>query len=180
MFKNSVYKYFLQTYKNLNHKISHSILKLCPVLAKKIGHSTVINSCFIVVCSNFIVFYICQTYSASLRQLMLSGDIELNPGPFAQDNMIQSSPYTILKSRLAEQGLQLLDVGGAGDCFFRAVSHQLYKDPCYHVHVRTAGVQYMTNNPERFIESNTEMVNIFPNAYSNKDKKYNIYFLCLI
>jgi len=79
---------------------------------------------------------------------MLSGDIELNPGPFVQDNTVQPLPYRTLKARLAEQGLKLLDVGGAGDCFFRAVSHQLYNDPCYHVRVRTAGVQYMTNHPE--------------------------------
>jgi len=61
---------------------------------------------------------------------MLSGDIELNPGPFVQDNTVQPLPYRTLKARLAEQGLKLLDVGGAGDCFFRAVSHQLYNDPC--------------------------------------------------
>ena len=49
-----------------------------------------------------------------------------------------------------------LDVGGAGDCFFRAVSHQLYGDPSHHLDIRTAGIAYMRENPERFIESNTE------------------------
>ena len=33
---------------------------------------------------------------------------------------------SLLKNRLNEFGLQPLDVGGLGDCFFRAVSHQLY------------------------------------------------------
>ena len=37
----------------------------------------------------------------------------------------------LLQSRLTEQGLRLLDVGGAGDCFFRAVSHQLYGETNY-------------------------------------------------
>ena len=33
-----------------------------------------------------------------------------------------------MQSRLGEFGLQSLDVGaGAGDCFFRSVSHQLYR-----------------------------------------------------
>ena len=45
---------------------------------------------------------------------------------------------------------------GDGNCLFRAVSHQLYGTQNYHYQVRAAGVQFMTNNPERFIESNTE------------------------
>ena len=40
--------------------------------------------------------------------------------------------------------------------FFQAVSHQLYGDPNHHVLIRQAGVQYLSNNPERLIESNTE------------------------
>jgi len=81
----------------------------------------------------------------------LSGDIESNPGPFTQDNTL-----AIFQSRLHEQGLQSMDVGGAGDCFFRSVSHQLYGNANNHMTVRTAGVQYLKNNPERFIESVTE------------------------
>ena len=41
--------------------------------------------------------------------------------------------------------------------FFRAVSHQLYAlygDPNHHLLIRQAGVQYLSINPERFIESN--------------------------
>ena len=53
--------------------------------------------------------------------------------------------------------MKILDIGGAGDCFFRAVSHQLYVEPSYHMNVRsTHGVQYIRNNPERFIESSTD------------------------
>jgi len=48
------------------------------------------------------------------------------------------------------------DVGGAGDCFFRAVSHQLYGDSSHHLHIREVGVQYLRDNPESFIESNTK------------------------
>lgn len=53
-------------------------------------------------------------------------------------------------------GRSALDVGGGGDCFFRAVSHQLYGNANNHFFVRTAGVQYIVHNPEKFIESNTE------------------------
>ena len=53
-------------------------------------------------------------------------------------------------------GLQSLDVGVADDCFFRSVSHQLYGNSNHHIRIHTAGVQFMRENPERFIESNTE------------------------
>ena len=41
----------------------------------------------------------------------------------------------MLQSRLVQHGLRILDVGGAGDRFFRAVSHRLYGEPSYHVNV---------------------------------------------
>ena len=50
-----------------------------------------------------------------------------------------------------------VDVGGEGYCFFQTVSHQFHDDPNHHLLIsRQAGVQYLGNNPERFIESNTE------------------------
>ena len=47
-------------------------------------------------------------------------------------------------------------VGGEGYRLFRTVSHQLHDDPNHHLLIRQAGVQYLSNNPEPFIESNTE------------------------
>jgi len=32
----------------------------------------------------------------------------------------------------------------------------MYGEPSYHMNIRSIGVQYMRNNPERFIESNTD------------------------
>ena len=66
------------------------------------------------------------------------------------------SSENLMQSRLGALCLQSIDVGGAGDCFFRSVSHQLYDNSNHHMHIRTAGVQFMRDNPERFIESNTE------------------------
>ena len=67
------------------------------------------------------------------------------------------SSENLMQSRLGELGLQSIDFGGAGDCFFRsAVSHQLYGNSNHHMRIRTAGVQFMRDNPERFIESNTK------------------------
>ena len=66
------------------------------------------------------------------------------------------SSENLMQSRLADLGLQSIDVDGAGDCFFRSISHQLYGNSNYHMHIRIAGVQFMRDNPERFIESNIE------------------------
>ena len=66
------------------------------------------------------------------------------------------SSENLMQSRLGELGLQSIDVDGAGDCFFRSVSHQLYGNSNHLMHIRTAGVQFMRDNPERFIKSNTE------------------------
>jgi len=46
----------------------------------------------------------------SRAKTFTSGDIELNPGPVTYG-------YMLLQSRLAECGLLIPDVGGAGDCF---------------------------------------------------------------
>ena len=64
----------------------------------------------------------------------------------------------LLNFRLCQLGLRPVDIGNEGDCFFQAVSHQLYGDPSHHYYLlnRQAGVQYLGNNSERFIESNTE------------------------
>ena len=67
---------------------------------------------------------------------MLSGDIELNPGPDPNNRSSNVSetcygdPATdyLFQYRLLTYGLRSLDVGGGGDCFFRSVSHQLYGD----------------------------------------------------
>ena len=75
------------------------------------------------------------------------GGGECVPGP---------SYNVMLEQRLRCFQLRPFDVGGDGDCFFRAVSHQLYGDPEHHLEIIAAGIAYMRDNPERFIESNTE------------------------
>ena len=102
-----------------------------------------------------------QTYHVADRVLSLSGDIEKNLGPSHQCSVntyssVTSSAVSLLESRLSSLNRTALDVGGGGDCFFRAVSHQLFGNPNNHFHVCTLGVQYLEQCPEQFIESNTE------------------------
>ena len=99
----------------------------------------------------------------SSRIISLSGDVEKNPGPTNQNNNSINANYlpvantvSLLESTLSQIGRVAIDVGGAGDCFFRAISHQLFETPDYHLHVRCQGIQYLLANPELFTESNTE------------------------
>ena len=90
----------------------------------------------------------------SYKHILLSGDIESNPGPVSNNRTICDGGSNSLSNyRLLRYQLRPLDVGGGGDCFFRSVSHQLYGDSSHHHEVRAAGVQYLRDNPERFIES---------------------------
>ena len=85
--------------------------------------------------------------------------MELNPGPEQNLNsqiILSVGSTMLLNLRLCQLGLRPVDVGDGGNCFLRAVSHQLYGDPSHHLFIRQASVQYLSNNPERFIESNTE------------------------
>ena len=118
----------------------------------------------------------CVSRMTNYMNYKLSKDVEKNPGPtqyntdhheviirhFMQNHsstmqlISPISSHNLIQSRLGELGLQSIHVGGSGDCFFRYVSHQLYGNSNHHMHIRTAGVQFMRDNPEKLIESNTE------------------------
>jgi len=102
-----------------------------------------------------------KTYHFLSRIISLSGNMESNPGP--TNEYCKSVPFIsptnsvcLLEFRLSQLGRTALDVGGGGDCLFRAVSHQLYGNPDCHFYVRSVGIQYLVNHPEQFIESKTE------------------------
>ena len=54
---------------------------------------------------------------------------------------------------MLRHGLQSIDVGGEGDCLFKSISHQLYGDSNHHAEIRAAAVRFLSDNPDRFIES---------------------------
>ena len=97
-------------------------------------------------------------YNASERNILLSGDIELYPGPTTTNTsssqmMCREGSNSVFNSRLRRYGLRALEVGGNGNCLFRAIAHQIYGDANRHLEIRRTGVQYFQNNPNRFIES---------------------------
>ena len=98
-----------------------------------------------------------RRHCVSRMKLLTSGDIELNPGSEQNLNsqtILSFGSTMLLNLRLRQLGLRPADVGDGGDCFF---SEQfLISDPSHHLLIRQVGVQYLSNNPERFIESNTE------------------------
>ena len=58
--------------------------------------------------------------------------------------------HAILSARLQELGLHPFDVGGAGDCFFRAVSHQYYNTADLHRRVRLCAITHMRDNQDLY------------------------------
>ena len=82
--------------------------------------------------------------------LIVSGDVELNPGPVNTSNM------SVLTTRLARIGRKPVNIVGDGNCLFRSVSHQLYRTESRHAQIRALAIQHLINCPEHFIESNTE------------------------
>ena len=88
--------------------------------------------------------------TANKRFLFVCGDIELNPGP------INISHMTNLTTRLARIGRKPANIVGDGNCFFRSISHQLYGTEVRHPQIRALAIQHLINNPEHFVEYNTD------------------------
>ena len=163
----------------------HFIHLLRHQLGKYLHKQTIsIEHVYVYILSNIQFHYFCRTmhwklfintisrtflqeqHALSLMKIMLSGDVELNPGPTSVNNNDQEIVYAnmsrsnmILTQRLFQIGLRPFDVGGGGDCFFKSVAHQLYGDSVYHQFVRDAGVRYLIQHQERFsrfIEGNEQ------------------------
>ena len=62
----------------------------------------------------------------------------------------------LLNLRLHQLGLRPVDVGDGGGCFFSDQFLISYGDPSHHLLIKKADVQYLSNNPECFVESNPE------------------------
>ena len=58
------------------------------------------------------------------------------------------SPENRLTERLRLIGLIPHDVGGCGDCFFKSVSHQLYRTADLHLEIRMAGISHLQDYAE--------------------------------
>jgi hypothetical protein len=69
--------------------------------------------------------------------LIVSGDVELNPGPVNTSNM------SILTTRLARIGRKPVNIVGDGNCLFRSVSHQLYRTKSRHAQIRALAIQLL-------------------------------------
>ena len=59
---------------------------------------------------------------------------------------------TALDHLVAERGLRTVSISGDGNCFFRAIAHQIYGDSSSHQTVRARAVEEVINHPELFHE----------------------------
>ena len=110
--------FFTQSFRHIKHssKIQKSNYRaqnsLCYVSEHALNSdlTTVPNNCN---CVN-------EQYCVSYQTLLMSGDIELNPGPVQNENRearIILPSHVLLEQRLRHFQLRPFDVGGAGDCF---------------------------------------------------------------
>ena len=110
--------------------------------------STFRNKCFV----NCIKTSDSNNYSTIQIFRSLSGG--MNPTD-SQSSDIDAS-YSRMTCRLFDKGLQALDCRSSGDCFFKSISHQYYGTPEFHHLIRQAGVHYLEQHPELFIETLTD------------------------
>ena len=95
---------------------------------------------------------ITETKSA-VRHCDISDNGSTLRGSMLSKNSSCKSAWACLNDRFTRLSLVAYDVGGNGDCFFKSVSHQLYKTADFHFEIRKAGIQHLNNHPEYFIES---------------------------
>ena len=96
-------------------------------------------------------------YFVSREKLFTSCDIKLNPGPVVtQGNNPNNVRYWIYTTSISATWFENIRYWWCRWLFLKAMSHQLYGEPSYHRNIRSTGVQYTRNDPERFIESSTD------------------------
>ena len=88
-----------------------------------------------------------------VRRCNISDNGSTLRGGMLSKNSSCKSAWDSLNDRFARLSLVAYDVGGNGDCFFKSVSHQLYKTADLHFKIRKVGIQRLNNHPEHFIES---------------------------
>ena len=70
-----------------------------------------------------------ESYCLTREKLLISGDIESNPGPVAHGTsthtVLRSHSIALLQARLAQKGLKTLECTSDGSFFF-SVAHQLH------------------------------------------------------
>lgn len=57
---------------------------------------------------------------------------------------------TRFKRNLKKSGLQVIQIGGDGNCLFRSIADQLDGDQTKHVYYRKTAVDYIKRNPDQF------------------------------
>ena len=74
-------------------------------------------------------------------------------GGMPPKNFSSTMPWDSLSKRLSQISLMPCDAGGNGECggcFFKSVSHQLYKTPELHFQICMAGTSHLNDHPELF------------------------------
>ena len=122
--------------------------------------------------SKFVSFLRTKKQTVVQSSSIFLSELGLKGGMLPQNSVecFHEAPWNNLVQKLELIGLEPLDVGGLGACFFKSVAHQLYRTTDLHYDIRTAGISHMNSHPELYIESiaNTSFEN-YINEMSRPD-----------
>ncbi|CAF5091927.1 unnamed protein product, partial [Rotaria sp. Silwood1] len=68
----------------------------------------------------------------------------------SQMKAMKLSNLFAVTEQLASIGFQIVNILGDGNCFFRAISHQLYRHEHDHLNIRSATINYLIENMNNF------------------------------
>ena len=71
-------------------------------------------------------------------------------GSKEEENLNELLQWQLLETKLQNERLRPHDVMGDGACFFRAVSHQIYRTEEHHHEIRTAGIDRIRRFPDYY------------------------------
>lgn len=75
----------------------------------------------------------------------------VNNKKFGKDSYLaDDNNYELFAAQLANLGLELRDITGDGNCFFRALSDQLNGNESEHIRYRREVCKYMRENRDEF------------------------------
>ncbi|TMS39032.1 hypothetical protein L596_005626 [Steinernema carpocapsae] len=87
-------------------------------------------------------------------------------GPAFKDDALEK----VFEERMKrERGLDIVEMGGDGNCMFRAVAHQMYGDQDMHGEVRKLCMDYMDKNRSEFMSFLTEDIDSYIERKSRPD-----------
>ena len=79
-----------------------------------------------------------------------SSPFPTTPVGLSESQLLQKEEIARAQAALKDEGLDVVDVGGEGDCQFRAFMHAIGRDPDDHMQARAVAVIQLRGNPQKY------------------------------